>query len=166
MEVSMRLFRFTLLIMLAVGPLAAAEKAEASWEKLRTLVGDWEGTYDGKPGARVSYRLVSNGTALMETMEGEDSSQMITVYHPDGSSVVMTHYCSTGNQPRMRLRGFKDGKLDFAYLDATNLKGGATEHVMSRLVLSFPDADRLVQDWTSKQGGREHVGHFELTRKR
>jgi hypothetical protein len=158
--------RWTLLALLAVGPLAAAEKADPSWGKLKSLVGDWEGTYEGKAGVHVSYRLVSNGTALLETMDGDDSTQMITVYHPDGSGLGMTHYCSVGNQPRMRSKGLENGKLDFAFVDATNLEGSAAEHVMSRLVLSFPDADHLVQAWTSKQGGVEHASRFELARRR
>lgn len=163
----MRLLRITLVTLLAAGlvlPLAAAEKAKVSWEKLKSLVGDWQGTYEGKP-ARVSYRLVSNGTALMETMEGEDASQMVTLYHPDGASLLMTHYCSMGNQPRMRSKGLESGRLDFSYVDATNLKS-AGEHRMSRLVLSFPGPDQLVHEWTSKEGAKEHVGRFEFARKK
>jgi hypothetical protein len=38
---------------------------------------------------------------------------MISVYHPDGSSFFMTHYCSMGNQPRMSSGGLAGGKLEF-----------------------------------------------------
>jgi len=75
----------------------------------------------------------------------------------------MTHYCSMGNQPRMRSKGLENGRLDFSYVDAANLKS-ADAHVMTRLVMSFPDPDHLVHDWTSKQGATEHVGHFEFKR--
>jgi len=145
-------------------PLAAAEKADPSWEKLKTLVGEWEGTYEGKS-ARVSYALVSNGTVLMESMETDDATQMVTLYHPDGTSLLMTHYCAMGNQPRMRSKGFKDGRIDFTYVDATNLKASDADR-MTRLVVSFPDASHLVQEWTSMEGPKEIVSRFEFVRKK
>ncbi len=171
-EETMRMMRRIALTFVAAGLALAAtatekatEKADARWQKLKSLAGDWEGTVDGKPGVRVSYELASNGTALIETLNAGDSDQMITVYHPDGSSLLMTHYCSVGIQSRMRAKGFETGRLAFDYVDATNLRG-AGDHVMTRLVLSFPDADRLVQEWTSRVGTREHVGRFEFKRRK
>ena len=146
-------------------PLSAADsKPNAAWEKLKTLAGEWDGTEDGKP-FHVSYKVVSNGTALMETMSGHDAMEMVTVYHPDGASVLMTHYCSMGNEPRMRARALADGKLVFRYVDAANLKSPA-EPRMSGLVLTFTDADHLGADWTHKSGSSEKVGHFDYTRKK
>jgi hypothetical protein len=145
-------------------PLSAADsKPNAAWEKLKTLAGEWDGTEDGKP-FHVSYKVVSNGTALMETMNGPDAMEMVTVYHPDGASVLMTHYCSMGNEPRMRAKGLADGKLVFRYVDAANVKPGDPR--MSRLVLTFTDADHLGADWTHKSGAKEAVGHFAYTRKK
>lgn len=143
----------------------ATTGANASWERLKSLVGDWVGTHEGKA-ARVSYKLVSGGTALQENLEVDaDYSRMLTIYHPDGVSVLMTHYCDMGNQPRMRAAEIREGRLDFTYLDATNLKS-ADDNVMSRLVMTFPADGRLVQEWTSKEGGREQIGRFEFTRKK
>jgi len=95
----------------------AAEPPNAGWEKVKSLVGEWEGTTDGKP-YRITYKSVSNGTAIMETIEGPEAAQMVTLYHPDGATLLMTHYCSMGNQPRMRSKGLDKGTLAFAYLDA------------------------------------------------
>jgi hypothetical protein len=163
----MRVFRLALPLVvlgLALPLTVAAEKSDPSWEKLKSLVGEWEGTVGGKP-TRATYALVSNGTALMETLETDDATQMVTVYHPDGSSLLMTHYCAMGNQPRMRSKGLKDGRIDFTYIDATNLKA-PDEHRMTRVIFSFPDASHLVQDWTSKEGGKDVVSHFELARRK
>lgn len=161
----MRHVRTTTLILAlaACAASAAASGADPGWEKLKSLVGEWQGTYEGKAATRVTYRLVSNGTALMETLDAEDSSQMITIYHPDGARLGMTHYCSQGNQPRMRSQGLRDGRLEFSFVDASNL-GDAGGLVMTGLVLTFRDADHFAQDWTSRQGAREQVGHFELSR--
>jgi hypothetical protein len=142
----------------------AAEPASASWTRLKALVGDWSGTYDGQP-ARVSYRLVSNGTALLETLEAPDASEMLTLYHPDGAVLALTHYCSLGNQTRMLAKELPGGRLDFGYLDATNLKS-PDEHRMTRLVLTLADANHLVQEWTSRTGSTDQVARFEFTRRK
>ncbi len=157
-----------MLATLALGtsePRCPADAPNPSWEKLKSLVGDWVGSHEGQP-AHVSYRLVSRGTAIEETLDvAVDASQMVTIYHPDGASLLMTHYCDIGNQSRMRAAGLKDGRLDFVFVDASNLKS-KDDHVMSRLVMSFPAEGRLVQEWTSKQGAREHTGRFEFARKK
>jgi hypothetical protein len=101
----------------------------------------------------------------METMNAPDSTDMVTVYHPDGGSLLLTHYCSIGNQSRMRASGLRDGALDFAYVDSTNVKSPA-QHRMSRLVLTFAAPDRIVQEWTSVEDGRSNTGRYEFTRKR
>ena len=151
--------------LLALGATARAEDAlDASWEKLRSLVGEWQEQSVGDKRRTVSYRLVSGGTAILETLESDHDDQMITIYHRDGGSLLMTHYCSLGNQARMRSPGLEGGRLAFSFVDASNVKSEG-EHVMSGLVLSFPAPGRLVHEWTSKMGGQEKTGRFEfLTR--
>jgi hypothetical protein len=157
--------------LLALGALAmaastsAADPGQASWDKLKSLVGDWQGSYSDGTSATVSYRLVSSGTAVMETLESSDSSQMVSVYHRDGMSVLMTHYCSLGNQSRMRNNGLEGGKVAFAFVDATNVKA-PDDHVMTGLVLSFPASDRLVHEWSSKTGAHQQTGRFEFVRRK
>jgi len=149
---------------LAAAGFAAPAPANPAWERLKSLVGEWDGTEAGKP-FHVSYKLVSSGTALMETMNGPDAMEMVTVYHPDGESILMTHYCSMGNQPRMRAKALESGKLVFRYVDAANVKS-PNDPRMSGLVLTFTDADHLGADWTHKMGSKEEVGHFAYTRKK
>ena len=145
-------------------PTARAESNESAWEKLKSIVGTWQGTMSGQP-AHVTYQMVSSGTAVMETIEGPDATQMVTIYHPDGNSLLMTHYCSMGNQPRMRATALKDGKLAFTYVDAANLKSPEADR-MSGLVLTFPDSDHLVQEWTMSGGGKKELDRFEFARKK
>lgn len=164
----MKILRFPIVACLALCvavPLSAAEsKPNPAWEKLKTLVGEWDGTENGKP-FHVSYKLVSGSTALMETMNGPDAMEMVTVYHPDGQSILMTHYCAMGNQPRMRAKGLSGDRLAFHYVDAANLKS-PDDPRMSGLVLTFTDADHFGADWTHKTRAREEVGHFAYARKR
>jgi hypothetical protein len=150
--------------------LAAAVGADGNdnpaWEKMKTLVGDWSGdSPEGK--VQISYKLVSSGKALMESIREPGGSDMVSLYHPDGSRLVMTHYCSAGNQPRMRAAGLSEGgkKLAFSYLDATNLASPDEMH-MVRLVVTFDDADHLTQEWTERAKGKDNTAAFQLTRKK
>jgi hypothetical protein len=167
-EENMRTARFLMVALVALGltaPLSAADsKPNPGWEKLKSLAGEWEGTEGGKP-FQASYKLVSSGTAVMETLDGPDAMQMITIYTKDGGSLLMTHYCSMGNQPRMRSKGLENDKLTFAYVDAANLKSKDEMH-MTGLVLTFKDADHLGADWTHSLGVKKDVGRFEFARKK
>lgn len=133
---------------------APAGSPEAGMEKLKSLVGVWEGKdKDGKP-IQVSYKLVSGGSSLMETIDmGEHKDGMITVYHVDGDHVMMTHYCSMGNQPRMRVSGSSDASLKFTYVDGTNMS--EDDPHMHQLVISWKDKDHIAQEWTMRSKGED-----------
>ncbi len=156
-----------LALVFAVAAVADAPASNPAWERLKSLVGDWEGSAEGHP-ARVSYRLVSSGTALAESLSTPDSGEMLTLYHPDGSSLVMTHYCSENNQLRMRAAGLSpDGKrIVFAFVDVTNVSGTDAPHMVGLVVL-FLDADHMTQQWTHQEApGKTHTSDFQFTRKK
>ncbi len=165
MKASRILWGLLAALCLAAPAVGGEAKPNAGWDRMRTLVGRWEGTADGGSPVTVTYKLVSNGTSLMETMDmpGE-SEMMITMYHPDGGELLATHYCATGNQPRLRARSAGDpGMLDFAFVDATNVSDSSGE-VMQRLVVTFQDADHFQQTWTAKKDGKSHSSNFVYTR--
>ncbi|MFN2385187.1 MAG: hypothetical protein ABR576_02700 [Thermoanaerobaculia bacterium] len=149
---------------------AAGEKAVKSppgWERLKTLVGDWEGTYGEKQPVRINYRLVSGGSALMETLHpGGNEPEMVTMYHMDDGRLMMTHYCSEANQPRMRAgaKSADASKLDFVFVDGTNISPGAGH--MTRLVVTFRGPNQFEQRWTHAAKGEEHTGLFRFSRKK
>ncbi|HKR14759.1 MAG TPA: hypothetical protein VJT15_22020 [Pyrinomonadaceae bacterium] len=126
----------------------------AAFEKLKSLVGEWEArdgvSYGGKP-IRISYQLVSQGTSVMETYKqvGVDIVEMVTVYHLDGDKLVLTHFCAVNNQVRLRAEPPVEGakELRFAFVDASNLSVSNKE-VMKDLVITFQDRDRFTQSWT------------------
>ena len=142
-------------------------KSNPSFDKLKSLIGSWTGKdTDGNP-VTISYKLVSAGTALMETLDmGADHEAMVTMYHMNGEKLMMTHYCSMGNQPRMRAdRLSKDGNtISFSYLDATNLSNKDSDH-MHKLFFTFKDDTHFSQEWTMHMAGKkEHVALFEFER--
>jgi hypothetical protein len=135
--------------------------AGGDFERLKSLVGEWEATSSyGK--SQVVFQLTANGTALLETV-GSGAEAMVTVYHPDGETTLLTHYCSAGNQPRMRAQKTSDGKtLTFNFVDAANLKDGSSH--MSRLVMTFQDDENVIEEWTWKDKGKEESHKFHLRR--
>ena len=142
-------------------------KSSPSFDKLKSLTGTWKGKdNDGKP-VTISYKVVSAGSSIMETLDmGENEQAMVTMYHLDGNRLMMTHYCSMGNQPRMRAKNMaKDGKtLGFAFVDATNMSSSKDSHMHS-LAFTFKDDDHFVQEWTMwKDGKTEHTATFEFER--
>jgi len=152
---------------LGARPVVAQSGANPGFDKLKTLVGEWEGkTAEGKD-AQVSYRLVSSGTALMETLGPGGEPEMVTMYTADGKRVAVTHYCSANNQPRMQTAPLSASpqKLDFSYVGATNLASPTAGH-MNHLVVSFQDDDHFSQDWTWKEPGKEQVESMHFTRKK
>lgn len=138
----------------------------AGFDRLKSLLGTWQGEQDGKP-VTISYDLVSGGSALMEKLGPGDEPSMVTLYHPDGSSVLMTHYCGAQNQPRMRAQALAaDGKaLDFSFVDCSNLAAPDAGH-MHHLVITFEDKTRFSQEWTWREKGKEGKTTFHFTRKK
>lgn len=141
--------------------------ARSAYEKLKTLVGKWDGQrYDGAK-VKLSYELISNGTCLLERLNSPDATEMVTIYHLDGDTLMATHYCGAGNQPRMRCKpkGDSPKAFNFEFVDVTNLSAPDAGH-MAGLKLTLIDADHLTQDWDWKQDGQSHVGKFKYERKK
>jgi hypothetical protein len=98
-----------------------------------------------------------------EIMGKED---MISMFHLDGDRLLMTHYCGTGNQPRMKASTSPDGKtVTFDFLDATNLASADAGH-MHRMVLNMIDADHHTETWSYLDHGKEMNETFDLQRKK
>lgn len=147
----MKLTAFVCLV--ALTAMAAETPKNPGYEKMKSLVGDWRGkTADGSD-ITVTYRLVAAGSAIEEHLSFAD---MITMYHVNGKNLMLTHYCSAGNQPRMKAAPFKDGDktLAFVFFDATNLPDKKAMY-MHDVTFTFVDADHLVATWTHFDGGKD-----------
>lgn len=143
----------------------AKDNAEKGFEMLKSLAGEWQGKTSQGKSVHLSYEIVSNGSVLMETLKPEQEPEMITLYHLNKDKLMLTHYCSAKNQPRMKLEKIDpDSKeFHFSFLDITNLLKPEDGH-MRGLTLTIVDEDHLKQGWTWKQGDQEQTNEFELTR--
>jgi hypothetical protein len=137
------------------------------FERLKALLGTWEGTGEDGKAVEISYSLVSVGSALEEKLGPADEPSMVTMYHPDGMSVLMTHYCGAQNQPRMRAKdAASDAKvIDFSFVDCSNLSAKDAGH-MHHLRVSFEDPDHFSQEWTWKEKAKEGKTVFHFARKK
>jgi len=139
-------------------------------EKVKLLAGEWQGTARG-PGDPKTFqtlatvKVVSAGSAVMLVTDPGTPHEMVTLFHADDGTVLATHYCSAQNQPRMRATAASTpDRITFEFVDGTNLK--AFPGRMQRLVLTFPDASRHVQEWVFKEpSGGEKSMVFEMARK-
>jgi hypothetical protein len=171
--------RITLVVCLvltaAAAALAHAPGAEpqqgaaqpSALEAFKKLAGEWVGAGAQGEDLRVTYRVTSGGSAVVETEFPGTDHEMVTIIHPDGNDLVLTHYCHLGNQPQMKAPGRLNGKqVAFKFVRATNLKSDRDMH-MHDVTYTFVDDDTLRSEWTLYQDGKPAgPATFELKRKK
>jgi hypothetical protein len=141
--------------------------AKAAFDRLKSLVGDWQGQpmAPNAPAPTMSYRLTGNGTALMGTQFAGTPHEMVTVFHLAGDELVLTHYCPGGTQPRMKLvAGGAAGELRFDFAGGDNVDLAKGTH-MHGAVFPTIGKDRYEEDWTVFSDGKATTTHkFVMTR--
>lgn len=150
-----------------VAPASEAQRAELL-DRVKTLAGEWEMTGpDGKPMLAAVFAVSANGSTVREIMFPGSEHEMTNMYHMDGPSLVMTHYCAMGNQPRLRATRATGNQIAFGFDSVTN-KTAADQSYMGEMTVTFVDQNNIVQDWRSLKNGKplEEHAKFELTRKR
>ncbi|HWZ96784.1 MAG TPA: hypothetical protein VN025_03415 [Candidatus Dormibacteraeota bacterium] len=158
----------TLILAAASAPRTSANekaKSAAAFERLISLVGEWEGT-NSSGQVKATYTLVSGGTALMERLQSGNEPEMLTLYTLDGDHLNVTHYCSSGNQPQMKTAAITElnGSLTFKMFQVTGMKSPDEAH-MTGLVVTMPDRDHFTQQWTYLERGKTQSDLFKFTRK-
>ncbi len=154
-------------IILLTGKVQAQSKAAPAFDKLKSLAGEWQGKGSDGLERNVTYRIASGGSAVIETLKPPDEPEMITVYTRDGDNLVMTHYCSFGNQPRMRAEvpAGEVKALNFKFIDITNLKKATDGHIHN-LSIVFQDKDHVSLIWTWRENSQDSSNTFKLERKK
>ena len=130
--------------------------------RIKALNGTWVKA-DGSQ--KLVFKTTAAGSAVMETMFPGTQHEMVNLYAIDGEkSLMVTHYCAMGVQPRMKLVPSDDPKtMKFEFVDGGNIPSRDAAH-MDSLTLTI-DGDKLTEDWTYYQDGKT-VSHttFELQR--
>jgi hypothetical protein len=159
---------FALLVGLALFiPGAPAQVADRAFAGLQRLTGNWQASV-GTKGAiiRLNLRTISNGSAEVETFTTPNGLETLTIFHPDGTRLLATHYCAQGNQPRLALDpNSTSSEMTFRFLDATNLKSHGDAHLV-RLALKIKDDDHFELTEVYMERGVEDVTIYQFTRVR
>lgn len=156
------------LALAAGGPGHAAADASGlddAFARLKTLVGRWEVVGSTEEGQTVRYYLTGRGSAVVEQFE--KGGRMTSVYHRDDDAIRATHYCSAGNQPRMRADAGdwnpETGELKFDFVDVTNV-AEPEEYYTRTLRLVLGNSDRLEIHFWGVGHGKEFPVDLELRR--
>ena len=121
-----------------------------------SLAGVWKGTADMGHGAqeiKAEYRVIGAGSAVEERLFPDSPMEMVTVYHDRQGKLALTHYCSLGNQPSMRLKS-ADTKAIQLELDPTGGIDAKQAKHMNALRVTFDSPDTITQHWTMFDGGK------------
>ncbi|HZN61328.1 MAG TPA: hypothetical protein VFC90_02875 [Planctomycetota bacterium] len=143
------------------------KKSHPGLERLKKLVGTWQADTKQMGKVNVTYRVVSGGSTVMETIMPGQPHEMVTMYHLDGDDLVLTHYCAIGNQPRMKAqKDSKEGTLDFRCVGGSNMKCDTDAHMHSAF-FTFKDDDNFTAEWgLMKDGKPDHAMKFEYVRQK
>lgn len=141
------------------GPVAHAidkqdTNAAAAFNKLKTLTGNWEATSE-RGRVTSSYEVIANGSTLVERVNVPGEGEMLTVYHLDGNRLVLTHYCTAGNQPHMQAEVYDpaSNQLVFNFAGGGNLSNPNTGH-MHHVLYKFASADAFTTNWAFQENGK------------
>lgn len=126
--------------------------ANAAFARIKSLAGDWQSVGVKGEHSRLTYQVVSGGTAVMERFSSDglpaNSGEMITIYYVDKGELVLTHYCIAHNQPHLQATRYdsQSGELDFEFVDGGNIATGNEGHMHSAK-LRFIDNDHISSEW-------------------
>jgi hypothetical protein len=132
--------------------------------KLQTLVGEWEGKTEAGRALKVSYRLTANNTVLIETWTLGPTRESLTLYHMDNESLIATHYCPVGNQPRLRFKeGGSASLFVFEFVSATNLPKPEAAH-QHRFEMELLQPNSFARSETYLENGKGEPERIVYTR--
>lgn len=136
----------------------SAGEAAATFERFKALAGEWRAQSTRGWDEVLTYEVSAGGSVVMETNTFTDAPDrtMYTFFHLDGHRLLATHYCASGNQPRLQATALADGgrTVTFTYLDGTGLPSRDHGH-MDQAVFRFVDGDTFTSKWTWYAKGHE-----------
>ena len=143
----------------------ATKEQAAALDQIKSLAGTWEKKgEDGKMEVATVFAVSSSGSVVREVMLPGAPHEMTNIYHMDGPTLVMTHYCAMGNQPVLHATSAKKGEIAFQLDHVLNMTS-ADQPYMGQLTLVIKDKDHLVEHWRGLKNGKANdEAVFELTR--
>src|SRR6266568_499275 len=117
---------------LGAGETEKSKPSSAEFERLKTLVGTWQGKTDigqGLIDMTVQYRLLAGGTVLEERVFAGTPNEMLTIYFDRDGKLALTHYCIMGNRPGMLLKSSDSKTLKFEFDETCGINPAKESHM-------------------------------------
>jgi hypothetical protein len=146
-------------------PLAPSYGATA-FEKLKTLVGEWDAPLGKNEVMTDIFRPMGSGTAILHEEWKNGEQLTATVFYLVGSELRADHFCDLGNQLHyVAVKSDDPNALSLELRDSTNLDTHP-KHFHS-VIVHFIDPDHHTQDWElmSPDTGAKNV-RLVFTRKK
>ena len=146
----------------------------SNFDRIKALTGDWYlvgGNRLGKELAPdlakpfLSYEISSGGHSVIEKLFVSTPKEMTTVYYLSNGHLMMDHYCSLGNQPRMVANPSAQGEIAFQLVDVGNMTNPDDLHISSH-ALEFRASGELVAHWGATRDQKAVSGSIYRVKQR
>lgn len=140
---------------------APTKPASPEFERIKSLVGTWQGKTDmgqGPINLTIQYRLLAGGSAVEEKVFVGTPNEMTTMYYDQNGKLAATHYCMLGNRPGMLLKSSDAKTLTFDF-DKTCGIDTAKESHMHSMTMRFDDADTITTSCKAFIDGKQAPEH-------
>lgn len=139
----------------------APKAGSPEFERMKTLVGTWQGKADmgqGPVDLKVHYRLIAGGTVLEERVFPGTPNEMVTMYYDQAGKLALTHYCVMGNRPAMQLKSSDAKTISFDFDKACCIDPLKESH-MHAMTIRFDDAETITSSCKAIMDGKEVPEH-------
>ncbi len=145
----------------SAGEAGKQKQGSPEFERMKTLVGTWEGKTDmgqSPIDMKVQYRLLAAGSVVEERIFTDTPNEMVTMYFDKNGKLALTHYCMMGNRPAMLLKeeDAKTLKFDFDISCGINPKKESHMHSFS---ITFDDPNTITTSCKAIIDGKEMAEH-------
>ncbi len=146
---------------LSAGEMGKPKQGSPEFERMKTLVGTWEGKTDmgqGPVDMTLKYRLLAGGSVVEERVFADTPNEMVTMYFDKNGRLALTHYCIMGNRPAMLLKASDAKTIQFDFDKTCGINPKKESH-MHALTITFDDADTITTSCKAIIDGKEMPDH-------
>ena len=137
----------------------------AAFERLKSLQGTWDAPAAKGARSTTIFELTAGGSVLLERYTNPalpGGGHMVTAYHLDGASLILTHYCIARNQPTLRAERYDPAsrEIQFEFLRGANMPSENAGH-MRRALYRLDDANHFTTSWEFFENGKKTMTELE-----
>lgn len=135
-------------------------KKTAPFETFKSLKGKWDISVGNKTAPfQMTYQEGSRGSIMTEQFGKE-----LSVFSKDKNSLLMTHFCNSGHQSRLKLkRSNSSNHFEFVAFDLINKESKKAPHVQ-KIIYDFKSKKEFKLSIIWKTGKKERVEEYKISK--